>query len=312
MPPLSRRLLAIPIEEVSFARRGFRGGTEEVHALLERVGRSFLAGYHAALEQRSHERLTARLEEIDADHRGFAFEGAAMALTLLDILVPWRRRLQTLLAGSGAAHVYMVHIGAGWAIARLPIAMGVVLRRFDPLLRWLALDGYGFHQGFFHWPRAVVEHQVPSRLRGYAARAFDQGLGRSLWFVEGAEVRRIAATIATFPDSRHADLWSGIGLACTYAGGADRADIEELAKAAGDFGPQMAQGAAFAAEARQRAGDPNPHTELACRVLCRRSAEDAAQLTRLTRRDLPADAEEPAFEVWRQRIQENLARQART
>ncbi len=306
MPSLSRRLFGIPIEEISVARRGFRGGTEEVHALLERVGRAFLAGYHAALEERSQERLAARLEEIDTDHRGFAFEGAAMALTLLDILMPWRRRLPAFLTGSGAAHVYMVHIGAGWAIARLPIAMRAVLRRLDPLLRWLALDGYGFHQGFFHWPRAVVEHEVPNRLRGYAARAFDQGLGRSLWFVEGAEVSRIAATIAAFPNSRHADLWSGIGLACTYAGGIDRAEIEGLAKAADNFGPQMAQGAAFAAEARQRAGNPAAQTELACRVLCGRSAESAAGLTHRTRRDLPDDATEPAFEVWRRRIQSDL------
>ncbi len=306
MLSLSRRLFAIPIEEVSFARRGFRGGTEEVHALLQRVGQSFLAGYHGALEERSLEGLTARLEEIDADHRGFAFEGAAMALTLLDVLMPWRRRLRALLAGSGAAHVYMVHIGAGWAIARLPPARRAVLRGLDPLLRWLALDGYGFHQGFFHWPRAIVEHQIPNRLKGYAARAFDQGLGRSLWFVEGAEVSRVAATIATFPDSRHADLWSGIGLACAYAGGVDRAEVEDLMQAAGDFGSQMAQGSAFAAEARQRAGNPAAHTEQACRVLCRRSAEDAAKLTHAARRDLPGDAEEPAFEVWRRRIQSDL------
>ncbi len=308
MPSLSRRLLGIRIEEVSFARRGFRGGTEEVHALLERVGQSFLAGYHAALEERSLQRLTARLDEIDAGYRGFAFEGAGMALTLLDVLMPWRRRLRSLLAGSGDAHVYMVHIGAGWAIARLPIARRAVLRGLDPLLRWLTLDGYGFHQGFFHWPRAVVEHQVPNRLRGYAARAFDQGLGRSLWFVEGAELSRIVETIATFPSTRHADLWSGVGLACTYAGGIDRAAIEELAKAAGDFGPQMAQGSAFAAEARQRAGNPAAQTELACRVLCRQSAEDAARSTRVARRDLPGDAAEPAYEVWRRRIQDRLAR----
>ena len=42
---------------------------------------------------------------------------------------------------------------------------------------------------------------------------FDQGLGRSFWFVNGGNPELIAQTIHSFPDSRQADFWSGIGLA---------------------------------------------------------------------------------------------------
>ena len=231
---LNRRFFGISSEEASFSRRGFRGGTEQVHQRLERIGRAFLHGYHAALEEDRPDRLASALDPIEPELRGFAFEGAGMGLYLLDLLTPWSRdRLRRFLQGPGDPHAYMVHVGAGWAMSQLRLRVEQPPPRFDPLLGWLAVDGYGFHQGYFHWADTVDRHSVPSRISGYARRVFDQGLGRSLWFVEGAEVPRIAETIARFPRSRHADLWSGVGLACAYAGGVDAGAIETLAANAG-------------------------------------------------------------------------------
>ena len=90
------------------------------------------------------------------------------------------------------------------------------------------MDGYGFHEGFFSRHRYVDEQIVPAHLSSYARRIFDQGLGRSIWFSAGADVERIAAMIAAFPQARQADLWIGIGVACGYVGGVDRATIEAL------------------------------------------------------------------------------------
>src|SRR5262249_36094553 len=160
-------------------------------------------------------------------------------------------RVQLFLRGPGAAHAYMVHVGVGWALARLHRSVAATLERFDPLLRWLIVDGYGFHEGYFHWRRAVVMQAIPRQLTGYAQRAFDQGLGRSLWFVTGAEVDRLCAAIQAFPARRHADLWSGVGLASAYAGGVGLGDLCALRVAAGAYVPFLAQGAAFAAKARQ-------------------------------------------------------------
>ena len=127
----------------------------------------------------------------------------------------------------------MVHVGAGWALAQLRLRVDRALARLDPLLGWLAVNGYGFHHGYFHGPRRWIASESRVGSTGYARRVFDQGLGRSLWFVEGAEVARIAATIARFPASRHADLWSGVGLACAYAGGVAAEAIEDLERDGG-------------------------------------------------------------------------------
>jgi hypothetical protein len=292
---LRKFVLAISPEETSFARRGFREGEPAVCRRLEQIGKIFLQGYHSALEEDEPRALVRKLNEVQEECRGFAFEGAAMGLALLDHLTPLRRnRWVSFFRGPGMAHAHMLHVGFGWAVARLPWLRWNVerpLAQIDPLLRWLAVDGYGFHEGYFHWRRFVDAHATPKRLSGYARRVFDQGLGRSLWFVDGADISRIPATIAAFPSSRHADLWSGVGLACAYAGGVDRETVEALRAVAGPYGAQLAQGAAFAAKARQRAGNVAENTEIACVTLCGLSAKAAAKVT----------------DVWRHRIQLQFA-----
>jgi len=300
-------IFGISPEEATFARRGFRTGDLHARDQLERIGEIFLYGYHAALEELEIETLQHRLNRVELAWRGFAFEGAAMGLTLLDQLSPWRKnRLPLFLSGPGSAHIYLIHVGVGWALARLPWRIRWPPQGLDPLLYWLAMDGYGFHEGYFYWSRYANKQSRPKHLSGYANRAFDQGLGRSLWFVGGADVAWISDTIAAFPPARQADLWSGVGLACAYAGGVNDAQIRALRAAAGSFHPSLAQGVAFAAKARQRAGNPADHTALACEIVWGLSAAEAAQVTDEALEDLQDQeilGSEPAYERWRQRIQ---------
>ena len=305
-----RAALGISLDEVRVERRGFRCRDPRAAERLERVGTEFLAGYHAGLEESSVAALAIRLNStVEAGYRGFAFEGAAMSLTLLDRLHLARSRFGEFLQGPGEPHIYMLHVGAGWAVARLPWLRRDPLRatrRFDPLLRWLALDGYGFHEGYFHWPR------VSPLLAGYAQRAFDQGLGRSLWFVESMDPGRIAATIDSFPLARRPDLWAGVGLACAYAGGGSFESACRLRDAATGEWMHLAQGAAFAAEARRRAGNPSEEGDIACRALCGMPANEAAAIAREEMAGLPRDGETPAYEIWRGRIRDRMTASAAT
>ena len=308
MGSIAKCLFGISPRETGFERRGFRGGDGGARERTETVGRTFVEGYHAALQNDDPEELVPRLERVAPEFRGFAYEGAAMGLGVLDRVTPWKRsRVRSFLGRAGDAHTYMVHVGLGWVVARLPGRIEKTLESLDPLLRWLVLDGYGFHEGYFHWPKYLGGQPIPKRVTGYAARAFDQGLGRSLWFIDGADVARLRQTVADFPEIRHADLWSGIGLASAYAGEICENSLKSLRDAAGAFRPQLAQGAAFAAKARCRAGNANAYTERACRALCGLSAVDAAAVTDDALENLPANESEPAFEIWRRRIQERFA-----
>jgi hypothetical protein len=295
-------------EAVDFQQRGFRGASVFLRNRLENVGGAFLAGYHLALESDSPEDLGSRLTEVELERRGFAFEGAAMGLALLDFLTPWRRdRISKFLRGAGDSHAYMIHVGVGWVWARIPFGFRRWQKKLDPLLGWLAFDGWGFHEGFFHWPKYIAGQPPPGKLSGYERRVFDQGLGRSFWFVNGGNIELIAQTISNFSTDRQSDLWSGLGLAATYAGIAGEASLGELHDKAGEFKPQLAQGAAFAAKARQRAGNLTDYTSLATKILCGLTAAAAARLTDEALENLPADSDVPAYEIWRRRIQNHFA-----
>lgn len=302
-----RRFLGLSPTEASFAKRGFVASEEEARNRLEQIGVTFLSGYHAALEETGFVSLSHRLATVDGELRGFAFEGAAMGLALLDCVTPWRKdRWSTFTERLAKHHIYMMHVGLGWALARLRRGVTAHLTRLDPLLGWLVVDGYGFHEGYFAWRQYIEQQSLPSRLNGYERRVFDQGLGRSIWFVKGADVAAVASAINAFPFARRDDMWSGVGLACAYAGGCDRAAIDSLRVAAHPHLPSLAQGVAFAAKTRQRAANLNSHTETVCRVICGSSAEELTAITDAALENLCGDDELPAYEKWRRRIQEKI------
>jgi hypothetical protein len=289
--------------------RGFHVKNEATRELLETIGGTFLTGYGFAAEARDSAGAERRLETIPTRFRGFAYEGAAMGFAVRDTMaLPGRSHVADLMAGRGADHIYMLYVGIGWAMARLPRLLWGRLTAPDPLLRWLALDGYGFHQAYFHTDR-YVHGQYRARFpwpydgpQWYVSRAIDQGIGRALWFVGGADTDRVARLIGGFAADRRADLYSGAGLAATYAGGADSGELERFWEHAGRYRPQVAQGSAFGAAARVRAGLVVPHNDVATRVFCGMPAIEAAKATDDVPSTRRATGHLPAYEAWRQRI----------
>jgi hypothetical protein len=306
-------LLTPSSSATTLANRGFPEKSPAARELLEKIGESFLTGYGHAAESRTTLEAEERLELMPEQFRGFAYEGAAMGLAVRDGL-PFgdAGRFGRLLAGRGADHIYMAYVGLGWAMARLPRFRWPDSEALDPLLRWLVLDGYGFHQAYFRTDRYVHEQFQDPRFPwphpgdSYAHRAIDQGIGRCLWFVGGTDVERVATLIGRFGAARRPDLYSGVGLAATYAGGADEDELRTLRRQAGEHRVQLAQGSAFAAEARVRAGLVLPHTHVATRVFCGLAPAEAAQVTHDVRPE-PADGDPPAYEVWRMRVAARFA-----
>ncbi|MEU6039508.1 DUF1702 family protein [Actinomadura sp. NPDC047616] len=320
---MGRRLLTPDDAETTLEKRGFHVKNNDAREVLERIGRTFLAGFGDAVESGAPAALPARLKDIPPRFRGFAYEGAGMGFAMVDALTfSGGRRTREYLAGCGDAHVYMVYIGVGWAMARLPRFRWPKLD-LDPMLQWLVLDGYGFHQAYFRTERYVRRHhQDPSfpwpahDPHGYANHALDQGIGRALWFVGGTDPDVVATLIEAYPPARHSDLYAGAGLAATYAGGADEDELRGFWKRAGRHRPFVAQGSAFAAEARRRAGLEVPHTAVATEIFCDMPPERAAQVCTDIRRELDrpgstagaaGEDRRPLFEEWRRRIADEFA-----
>jgi hypothetical protein len=312
---LRRRILTPNMSAVRLSNRGFHEKDAESVVLLETIGRSFLTGYGYAVGTGKIADARERLEAVPHRFRGFAYEGAAMGYAILAGLgLAGRSNLGVFLAGAAERHIYMAYVGIGWAFARLPRWRWKMISPADPLLGWLAMDGYGFHQAYFHTGKYVYAQDRDRTLRwpggapdGYAARAVDQGIGRATWFVEGTDVDRVAARIDGFAEHRRADLWSGAALAATYAGGVDETGLRRFWNLAGRYRPNVSQACTFAADARVRAGLVTEHTALATGVFCEMSPGQAAAVAAEARIDLPPDGRQPAYEVWRQRIANQFA-----
>jgi enediyne biosynthesis protein E3 len=302
-----RRLFGIPSTRAVFNRPGF---VKEAWTNFSPVAIALVEGYHASLEDSRFSVLIPRLEAVEPEYRGFAYEGAGMGLAALDIMAPWKNRVKDFVEGPAAPaphHMYPIYVGVGLALARLHRSPEKFFPRLDPLLCWVVVDGYGFHEGFFAWKRTVERKVVPAHFSPYAVRLFDQGLGRCLWFASGALVDRVAALISTFPQERQVDLWSGVGLASSFAGGSNRGELEMLRETAAPYRLQLARGAAVAAKGHQDARHSSPHTELACQVYSGLSGAQAAQILDEARQNLPMHDKEPAYEIWRKRTQEQFA-----
>jgi hypothetical protein len=278
-------------------------GSSPVAERTKAFAETFLLGYNAALDTQSPNVLAGELSRVPLDLRGIAFEGAGMGLTILDRILPGpAHRFGDFLAGPGKPHAFIMHVGAGVSFSVLPFGLDRFMKRLDPVARWSVPDGYGFFSGYRNWAR-YRSGWLPRNVRGYVARGFDQGLGRGLWFICSGDVSRIAHEIEQLPLDRRGDLWSGIGLASTYAGGVDASTLSELLAAAKDNAADVQQGSAFAVYTRIRGENVTPAVAAASELYWGDSPESVAEVVQsCLEAARTATDEAPVYEVWRRLI----------
>lgn len=263
-------------------------------------------GFYAIAHPRFDE-LVPMIEARDPELHGFAYEGAGMGLAILDFWMPWNRRVKKFATGPAVRYKRAVYLGVGLGYARMGRNPQRIRNRLpDPFWSWAVFDGYGYLTSLLArtQKRYLEECAEPDQLSGYARRAFDQGMGRAVWFIKQGAVGPV---IERFPARRRPDLWSGVGYACAYAGGGNREALETIGTAAGQYLPDLAVGVAASARTRHAIGNPVQHNEIACQVLCQMSSVEAARIAETAMLDLPAGSdEEPSYEVWRQRLRASL------
>ncbi|GAA4197041.1 DUF1702 family protein [Streptosporangium oxazolinicum] len=316
---LRRLVLAPSLADVTFAGRGFTVVPSALTERLEAIPQAVVCGFEWGIDARDQWEVERRLALVDTELRGFAYEGATMAFTVLDAMAGGRgHRTRELLLGPGQPHIFLAYIGIGFAMARLPRPLWKkVLPDLDgtpyhPTMSWLAVDGYGFDLAYFHTPRWVGEQRVPVAYSwqgdmGYFSRAVDQGIGRALWFIHGGRVADVSAAVRAFATHRQADLWSGVGLAATFAGGGEGGAAAALREEAGEYRAELAQGSVFATKARHYSGFVPAHSEAAGTALTGLSVAGAVALADGTAVEPGASGPVPAYEIWRGRVRAHFA-----
>ncbi|MCW5691799.1 MAG: DUF1702 family protein [Pseudolabrys sp.] len=296
-----RRLFHLSPRQAEFSTRGFTAKNSNKRQALEAAGQAFIGGYNSALAATDLSDILEHIAGAAPTLRGFHSEGAAMGVAIADAMSLRHPQLPAYIAATERDFTYLAHVGAGWALARTPWRRAAILAPLDPVHRWLAYDGLGFHDAYFSQPRIATGWRRITD--GYAARAYDQGIGRAIWFVAGGDVEPAARIIAALPPPRHSDLWSGVGLAMAYAGPASDGDLRAALTAAGAHAAAFAQGVAFACEARARAQFIPANTDNAAHAVWHSDAGVVARLVRDRRGRLPeTDGAVPRYEMWRRDV----------
>lgn len=322
---LRKRFMTPDTSAAEFATLGFPLDDAPGRAQLEHSALQLLLGFELGIEHKGFDAMVTRLEALQREYRGFAYEGTVMALAIRDALAPGsgHELTESFCAGPGydaapgSKHVFMGYLGIGFALAKLPKplwkrALPDVSKLADhPSLSWMIMDGYGFYMAFFSHRKWIDEQYLPGRYpfpgpTAYTNRVVDQGIGRALWFVHSGNVARVLKAVDAFPAARRPDLISGVGVAASYAGGVGEDALENLARGAVQYRDELALGTVLALRSRLVADLVTPHSELAGRVFCDRTVDQASDLAVEAITDLPEDGAVPAYEVFRQRIRRHF------
>lgn len=95
------RLSADAFPKMAAERYGRHEDMDQTWQQFEPVARNLVGGFQTTLDDCRFEVLVPRLNSVENEFRGIAYEGAGMGLMLLDSLGPWKKRLKPFIAGPG-------------------------------------------------------------------------------------------------------------------------------------------------------------------------------------------------------------------
>lgn len=239
--------------------------------------------------------------------RPVAWEAASMQIALRDLeqndeLKFWK---ETLL-GHPSSYAVTFHMGLGWALAQLQRDPSDIIQTLEPMLRYRVADGYGYYEGLFRKRKSIMSLERPDFMDPYASRAYDQGLGRSIWLHSKGDTEMIAKMTAVFDPSRLPDLWRGIGIACTFVGGADNALLTRLWEMAAQFQPQLGAAAVMVAFSQHSAGYFTSYLNDSCQAWLKQNPINL--VTDFVSKDNSASN---AYAVWVEWLEEQFDKQNR-
>lgn len=281
--------------------------SSKIAARMEKIREIFQHAMSIATAKGDLKLLAAELENTENEFRSIAYEGAAMALALKDFsnghtLNRWRLFME----GPGAKHSAQVHAGLGWAIAQQRISALPIIETLDPLMRFRMLDGCGYYDGIFRQRQTIGNQIIPPDLESRLLTGYDQGVGRSLWYICKGECAKIPEMISAFSSSRHNDLWRGVSIACVYVGGCDSTMLRELLNYSLSYRTQLSVGTALVSRARNYADALTPDTELACQTWSNCSSQKAILMTVKAEPSVAVHPDD-AYKTWLSNIEEELA-----
>ena len=215
---------------------------------IETVVSTFQKGLSLSEQEFGLDELISKLNQFEPRYRSVAFEGASMGVAIQNSLGTWNKY-----AKAAEKHATQVHIGLGWAIAEGQMNLASTLSEIEPDFQVKVLDGYGYWHVLFRRRLTIRTQTIPKNITSEYQSGFDQGIGRTIWYITKGEVAKVVNIINHFSEDRRANLWQGIGVASTYVGGCSDELIGELKSASSEFKKNFETGIESAESSLKRA-----------------------------------------------------------
>jgi hypothetical protein len=250
-----------------------------VETKMDDIQNAFLHVQDIFFESPDWKRHVAELESTDIEFRSIGYESASMSIALEDLkqgeqLSNWLHFLNEV----ASAHATQVHVGLGWAIAQALKNPINYFPELNPMMRYRVFDGYGYYEGIFRRRRSIINHIKLQVADTIASAAIDQGIGRSIWYLNKGIIDDAKIMIEGFAVERQKDLWRGLGIAIAYVGGCNEELLKEIFSKSDSYKTQLATGAVMALVSRDSAKYISTDAELACKIFCNKTAEQILEL----------------------------------
>lgn len=214
--------------------------------------------------------LVEKLNSYDPEFRSVAFESAFVSIVSSDFQKNEgveAEKWKPFFTDFKSLYEAQLVVGFGWALAVNQKNPADFLDRFDPLAAMWILDGYGYYHALLRSRTTVHNLQIPDAVNEALLFAFDQGLGRGLWYLCKGDLEKLRTMLEKFPEERRPDLWRGIGTASAFVAGIDAAKYMELKHLAGNDYKQLIAGVLFSIRSRVRSGSITEGIQIACQAL---------------------------------------------
>ncbi len=239
----------------------------------------FQAAQETAVRIEDMDDLIAWLQTTKKEFLPVAYEGAAMTLALTDFsegesVERWKKFLNV-----SKKYACQIYIGMGWAVGQEKRSSLPFLPELNKNMQFRIWDGCGYFDGIFRQRQTIKGQNRLEYIQPKDYQAYDEGLGRSLWYTCKGDEKKAKEMITEFSSERHSDLWRGVSIACCFVGGFDEETLRNLIRSAGIHAAQLGIGAAMVAKSRTEADCITDEIDLANRIFNGLSAEEAMKIT---------------------------------
>ena len=221
------------------------------------------------------------LGSLKITERIVAYEASFATAVCLDVSNPQEQSRTARMLELSPEHIAGLGLGVGHALSTLNISADITPSISEHYLGWMAMDAYGMSEGYFRWCDRIYAVKTPPDLPPLAMSAFDQGLGRGIWFAANGDAAMIHGLVERFPLWRQPNLWRGVGLMTSFWGAEDEFSMKQLLRFSKQFRPFFQQGAAHGVSFRCDLDEVTEYTKAAAQLICGATVSEINELSQV-------------------------------